>query len=127
MFVMQDPEPYPWPVTIRHPDPETPGRWFDQTFTARFRAVTADEAKDLFDLRDDAAVVRDVLVGWDGIVDTNKAEIPFSSTIVERLVADLRFAQGVAQAWGLSVQPTAAQARAMGNSAPSHRRGRLDA
>ena len=130
MFTLADPTPYPWPVTVHMPSAETPGAFDEQTFTARFKHIDADDIPDLTERAagDDAVLLRDVLVGWDtDIVDAAGKPIPYSTATRDRLINILHVRYGLVAAWRDSIEPRARAERARGNSPRSPRRGRLDA
>lgn len=88
MFILKDEISYRWPVKVRVPGAGGDGRFEEQSFKVEFAALKRDEAEAL-DTEVHAALLagdetqRDrllerVVIGWDGIVDESKAEVPFS-------------------------------------------------
>ena len=105
---------YPWPVTIRVPDPDRAGEILEQEFTATFLAMPLDEAEALDEEIDEAPardqvrrrndVLRRVLVGWDGIEDDDGAAVPFSDDALNAAIQHSWFRIGVYQAYFRSLQ-----------------------
>lgn len=60
----------------------------EQTFTARFRALTISEADqhDSMSTSGTNAFLRDVLIGWEGIVDADGEAVPFSDAARQALI-----------------------------------------
>lgn len=92
-FVMVKKHLYWWPVTVRMPDPETAGAYFEQTFEMQFEAqnreaaLAAQEhyaalATERERIEADKEQMRQICVGWRGIIDEDGVDLPFS---VERL------------------------------------------
>lgn len=65
-----------------------------QTFTARFRALSISEvaAHDTMTTAGTDAYLRDIVVGWEGVIDDQGEPIPFNSANLDRLI-DLPFAR----------------------------------
>jgi len=89
---------YDYPVTVRVP--AAGGRAQEQTFTAHFRLITADEMKDIqaADGGDEAFFKR-VLAGWDGIQDANGKPLAYNDKNLRRLAQINYFAVAVGQAY----------------------------
>jgi len=101
-----------WPVTVRRPDEDQPGKMTEETFTARFKALGAERADEL-DAAATAAglsifarvkiTIKEVLVGWKDIVDDGRAEMPFSAEALNAAVQLPWFRDGVTKAYGEAV------------------------
>lgn len=93
-FVISKKQAYPWPVTVKTPDPARPGKWQSQTFTATFRRLPPLEVQEQLarltgrDLSDpdgmsaeerfsrESEFLDEVLLGWDGITDDEGVPVP---------------------------------------------------
>ena len=88
-LVLKDSDSYSWPIVYRQP--VSGGRREKQEFEAEFKRLPQsrinqiqDLAQKVIDKDPDAAEISDVsiadevLVGWDGIVDSDGEEIPYS-------------------------------------------------
>ena len=106
---------YPWPVTIRKPDPKKPGKAIEQTFEMTFRQLPDAEAKEIDAIGAAAKtpaelnahehdLLRRVCVGWnDDVVDTDGEPVPFSAELFEQALQDVYFRIGVYQAYRASI------------------------
>jgi len=90
---------FDYPVTVKVP--AKGGRVQQQTFTAHFRLVPADETKQM---ADDGVTNKDylgrILAGWDGIADHTGKALAFNDTNLERLANIGYFAVAVVDAYG---------------------------
>lgn len=86
-FSITDDYHFWWPVTVRVPSAQRPGEIEEQSFEARFRALTSDEATKLdakiteSDDRQGAEqmLLREVVVDWRGVEDEAGASIGFAT------------------------------------------------
>jgi len=84
MFMMVKDPTFSWPVTVHVPGD---GARIAQTFTGLFRVVPATRAAALLaEQRSAAALFREVLIGWQGIVDERREPVPFSEETREALL-----------------------------------------
>ena len=105
---------YPWPVTVRLPDPEHPGVSIKQTFTATFRAPLAAERAALEEpietveavrRRDD--VLRRAIIDWEGVEDGSGLSVSFSPEALQAAIQLAWFRAGVHLAYVQSLQADA--------------------
>lgn len=84
MFKVRKNASFKWDVKVQVP---VDGRHVEQRFTAQFKQV--DRSR-FTDLRDDPeseqALLRDVLLGWEGIADENGETIAFSDEARDALL-----------------------------------------
>ncbi|WP_323041578.1 hypothetical protein [Gemmobacter sp.] len=113
-FVLSKTNRYWWPVTVRLPDPDQPGKMLEQTLKILFEPKDQDDAlaeqTRIAAIKDPRAQVlaerealADVCKGWDDIVDDDKTAIPFTP---ENLMAALQkawFRAAVYRAYGESL------------------------
>jgi hypothetical protein len=78
MLVITKDYTYKWDVKVSFPT--APGNFEEQTFTVTFRRPTKSEVDSLVngDGKTDNDFVAAVVVGWEGIVDDQKQELPFT-------------------------------------------------
>ncbi|WP_290654482.1 hypothetical protein [Idiomarina sp.] len=63
-----------------------PGQKKPQEFTAKFEVMKHDEYRERTEGRtDDLALLKTVVVGWDGVVDDNGNDVAFSEDALEDL------------------------------------------
>ena len=80
---------YKWPVTVEVPVVD--GRHDKQKFDGEFKRITQSRIKELIELvasgdLSDVDVVKEVLVGWDGIEDDQGNELKFSQSKLKQLL-----------------------------------------
>lgn len=92
-FVLTESYVYDWPVKALVPDPSKPGAMLEQELVVKFAAMSRDEAKRLdaeiaalpeteqVARQDD--VLRRVLVGWEGVVDSEDRRVPFAQETLD--------------------------------------------
>lgn len=104
-------------VTVRVPRDDLADAWDAHDFVARFRALTDEEARQ-FDARrraltpeqladDPHALLREIVIGWDDVVDAAGAPVPFSADALSRLLAIPWVPPALLEAWraGLAGEP----------------------
>ena len=63
---------------------KVPGHKKHQEFTAKFEVMKHDEYRERTEGRsDDLALLKSVVADWDGVVDENGNEVPFSESALE--------------------------------------------
>ncbi len=102
MFVLKQSETYTWPVTVKFP--VSGGRHSEEKFDAEFKRITQSKVKEIQqqiadELITDIDLAKEVLVGWRGVLDENKNEIPFSIEAKEQLLDVALVGSAVAQAF----------------------------
>ena len=122
-FVLTEKPRYWWPVTVRVPDPDHPGRIIEQQLKVLFEpqdreasiasaeahlALTSDRARADHEIDLMLNVVRD----WDDVEDSDKRPIPFTPEIFRSAVGQSWFRAGVSEAYAESL---AGQEARLGN------------
>ena len=119
-FVLDQKPWYRWPVSFDMP---VDGRWERKTFDGHFARLGQDRVNTLVeaaqrrvvlmqrgesdpDLSDltDIAMADEILVGWEGILDSDGQEIPFSDGAKDRLLKVEAVATAIVTAWAESLQ-----------------------
>jgi len=88
-FTLAEKPRYWWPVTVRAPDPENPGKVIEQTLRVLFEPRDQDEERAEQDrvakitdpaeqLREDRASLAAVIKGWDDVIDAEKSSVAFT-------------------------------------------------
>lgn len=96
---------YLWPVTVGLPmDGGTVER---VAFDVQFRRLTVEERKRfneriVAEKMSDDAVARELVVGWSGVQDESDDDIPFSVTLLNRLLNVEGVATAICRAYGES-------------------------
>ncbi|MBY6091077.1 hypothetical protein [Maritimibacter alkaliphilus] len=114
---------YWWPVTVRMPDPNTPGKIIEQQLKVLFEPKGRDEAiaaQDAYaalgSVRERAdhehAELRDVVKGWDDVVDEDRNPVPFTEEAIQAALQLSWFRTGVYNAYADSL---AGQEARLGN------------
>lgn len=105
---------YWWPVTVRMPDPETPGKIVEQQLKVLFEPKSRDEAlaaQDDYAQLDTARAraehehteLKDVVKGWDDVVDDDKSPVPFTEETISAALQLSWFRTGVYAAYAESL------------------------
>lgn len=108
-FVLEDTDRYWWPVVVRVPDPENPGKFLNQTLEMEFELQDRDEIikqeKILSELYDPQARVdhekeqlRKVCKNWRSSKDRSKQPAPFTEENFNRAIQKTWFRIGVYEA-----------------------------
>ncbi len=112
-----------WPVTVRRPDPETPGKTIAQTLKCQFLPIEQDaflaeqeRIAAIPGLRDRAAAERAYLAGtfqdWADVEDTEGNSVPCTTDARAAALQDGAFRSGLWQAIG---EVTLGEAARLGN------------
>ena len=88
-FKLDKPGTYKWPVTVEVPVDY--GKHDKQKFDGEFKRITQSRIKELIELvasgdLSDVDVVKEVLVGWEGIEDDQGNELKFSQSKLKQLL-----------------------------------------
>lgn len=104
-FIMKKGSNYFWPVKHKSASSESTGKQDTQTFDAEFKRLANSRLKEL--LRDDKvtdeAFCAEVLIGWRGIQNADKLEVPFSESAREELLEEPGMAKAISIAYLESV------------------------
>lgn len=109
-FTLVEAPTFWWPVTVRVPDPETPGKTISQTLQAQFSPKTRDAELALNEAfarlktdreRAEAEIENwlDIIKGWDGVVDGNGNPVAFSQEALRAALQWQWFRSGLAKAY----------------------------
>jgi hypothetical protein len=104
MFILTDDgAPYSWPV--KYSRPISGGRWDELSFDAEFKRLDQDRINELVNptASSDIKLVKEVLIGWKGVVDKAGADVPFSVDAVGKLLKHPKMASAIAMAYLESV------------------------
>jgi hypothetical protein len=93
-FVRKKVKTFKWPVQVQEPSDTKPGEFETSEFIAIFKR---EKMSKLQDSKDDSniALIRKVLVGWEGIVDEEGEEVPFSDELLEEQADDADWIKAV--------------------------------
>jgi|TARA_R100000482_G_C5067423_1_gene119902 hypothetical protein len=93
-FVRKKVKTFKWPVQVREPSEAKPGEFETSEFIAIFKR---EKMSKLQDSKDDENIdlIRKVLVGWEGIVDEDGEEVPFSDEVLEEQADDADWIKAV--------------------------------
>lgn len=85
MFKIKHNSDFTWPVKVQVP---TDGRHQEQQFTARFKVVERSRFEDISsgDATAETALLREVLLGWEGVADESGEALPFSEQVRDQLL-----------------------------------------
>lgn len=119
-FKIVDEHIYWWPVEVRIPDPDKPGKTVTQSFTMQFQAIPADESaammKEIQELptaearqaRQHEELVK-VCKNWRDVTDDKGEEVPFSTEALKACLQFSWFSRGLYNAYGRSMAPDEAR------------------
>lgn len=107
MFKLDLSEDYPYPVKVEVQGAN--GKTRTDTFVARFKRLPQSEIDDIVKRSAageilDSDVAAQVLVGWDGVCDSNGDEIVFSDSARDRILDFFPVRPAVISAWFASLQ-----------------------
>ena len=91
MFTLDLSDTFFWPVRFRVPREDGTGH-DEQTFDAEFRRLKQEEITGMLkragaESLSDAQLAAEILVGWKGVVDRQKAPIPYSEGARDRALS----------------------------------------
>ena len=100
-FVIKRKESFSWPVKVDLPED---GKFRRHTFEAEFKNIPTSRFQELLDLSqtgdiNDVDIVREVMIGWSGILDDNGEEMPFVKAKFDELLEVFGIPQAIAQAF----------------------------
>lgn len=86
---------FTWPVKVTRPDG---GQWQQFEFTAHFRAITRDELAQITgNTLNAVALVRNHLVGWEGVQDSDGQPLAFNDESVDAALSDIDVLRGLVE------------------------------
>lgn len=99
-FILKKGSNYFWPVKYQSPS-DTGGKWDTQTFDAQFKRLSDSRVKELLndEKNTDLSFCVEILVGWRGVMDESKVEIPFSESARDELLDQPSLAKAIASAY----------------------------
>ena len=100
-FVLKQQNSYSWPVKFDVPED---GHYRRETFEVEFKNISQTRFQELIELSqsgdfNDVDIVREVVVGWSGILDDKNEEVPFTKARFEKLLDVLGLATAIATAF----------------------------
>ena len=93
-FVRKKVKTFKWPVKVQEPSDTKPGEFETSEFIAIFKREKMSKLQES-DEADSLGLLRKVLVGWEGIVDENDKEVPFSDEVLEEQADDADWIKAV--------------------------------
>jgi len=89
MFVISQSNSYKWPVSVEFP--VDGGKTEKQSFDGEFKRLSQTRIEEIRKQIEDGNITdrdfsREVLIGWTGIVDGNKEEVPFTESARDALL-----------------------------------------
>ena len=96
-FVLKKSNTVKWPVTFQKA--ANGGKFKKQTFTAIFKEIGRDRFNELVD-KGDVALVDEILLGWEGIQDEEKVDVPFSDENKAFLLDDFAIMKALIETYG---------------------------
>lgn len=107
MFNLALSETYSWPVDLRVA--MDGGKWESRKFDLRFRRLSQSRLDQVFEEADAQALrvdalLREIIVGWSGIVDEAGDALPFSQAALDALLDLPGARRAIADAWRASLR-----------------------
>ena len=101
-FVLKQSDTYRWPVQVDMP--VDGGRHERHTFDGEFKRITQSRVREMGELIEtgdliDSDLVREVLIGWDGVNDEDGNPIKFSQKTLDQLVDVPMLATAISKAF----------------------------
>ena len=96
-FVLKKSNTVKWPITFQKA--ADGGKFKKQTFTAVFKEVGRDQFNELVE-KGDIALVNEILLGWEGIQDEEKVDVPFSDENKAILLDDFAIMKAIIETYG---------------------------
>lgn len=96
-FVLKKSNTVKWPITFQKASDG--GKFKKQTFTAIFKELGRDRFNELVD-KGDVALVDEILLGWEGIQDEEKVDVPFSDENKAFLLDDFAIMKALIETYG---------------------------
>ena len=87
MFTIRQDHSFTWPVQVAVPGDG--GKHRTETFQARFREIDQDRLNEILADTEgavDAALLTEIVIGWEGVRDEHKDEVPFDTETLELLI-----------------------------------------
>ena len=97
-FVRKKVKTFKWPVEVREPSENDPGRFDKHEFIAVFNRVSRSVITKMVD-QDEETLLKLILSGWEGIEDENGKTLPFNAKNVTELADDPYWIKGVISAY----------------------------
>tara|TARA_R100001510_G_C7573874_1_gene149294 strand:- start:159 stop:491 length:333 start_codon:yes stop_codon:yes gene_type:complete len=97
-FVRKKVKTFKWPVEVKEPSENDPGKFDTHEFIAVFNRVARSVIVKMAD-EDEGTVLNLILAGWEGIEDENGKPLPFSAKNVAELADDPYWIKGVINAY----------------------------
>ena len=100
-FVLKQQNSYSWPVRFDIPED---GHYRRETFEIEFKNISQTRFQELIELSQSGDfnafdIVREVVVGWSGILDDKNQEMTFTKARLEKLLDVLGLATAIATAF----------------------------
>lgn len=96
MFILSDRERFSWPVEV--PEPQADGSMVYREFVATFERLPDDEL-DPLQKESYRALLEEVLVGWDHVIDSDKNPIEYNAENKVRMLRHVPAVYAMAQAY----------------------------
>ncbi len=93
-FVRKKVKTFKWPVKVQEPSDTKPGEFETSEFIAIFKREKMSKLQES-DETDSLGLLRKVLVGWEGIVDEDGEEVPFSDEVLQEQSDDADWIKAV--------------------------------
>jgi len=93
-FVRKKVKTFKWPVKVQEPSDTKPGEFETSEFIAIFKREKMSKLQES-DETDSLGLLRKVLVGWEGIVDEDDKEVPFSDEVLQEQADDADWIKAV--------------------------------
>lgn len=108
-FKLVETDRYWWPVTVRVPDAENPGKVIEQTFRAEFEPLSPEEEQESVEAIQKLTTAREihahgleqsarVVRNWEGVIDGQGNPVPFSPEMLALALKKSWFRLGIQQA-----------------------------
>tara|TARA_B100001093_G_scaffold41109_1_gene35039 strand:+ start:283 stop:615 length:333 start_codon:yes stop_codon:yes gene_type:complete len=97
-FVRKKVKTFKWPVLVKEPSENDPGKFDTHQFIAVFNRLARSVIVKMAD-EDEGTLLNLILAGWQGIEDENGKPLPFNSKNIAELADDPYWIKGVIDAY----------------------------
>jgi hypothetical protein len=97
-FVRKKVKTFKWPVKVEEPSSTNSGQFEQSEFIATFKRIKASDLKGV-ESQEGTDILKQVLVGWEGINDEDGKAIEFSEEELENLSDDIDWLKSVLAAY----------------------------
>ena len=97
-FVRKKVKSFKWPVTVKEPSADNPGKFEESTFTAVFKRVKMSRIEEMAEVGG-FEFISEILLDWEGIEDEDGCAVACSKKTIEEFSDDADWTRAVLSAY----------------------------